>query len=161
MNMKLTDIISKNAIVAQLKSKDKKGVIKELAQVVRSVYNPSKLGVNDIVKAIMSREKTGSTGVGSGVAIPHAKVDEVKTVIGAFGRSAEGIDFDAVDGGLVHLVFLILAPADKEKANLHVMALQKMMQAVRHPHFSQFLKNAKTAKEIEEIFRDVDEAVTV
>ena len=91
--------------------------------------------------------------------VPHAKLDGIKNVIGAFGRSSAGLDFNAVDGEKVHLVFLILSPPSKSEE--YLQALQKVMMAIKRQNFLKFLKAAKSAKEIEEIFREVEEAAPV
>jgi mannitol/fructose-specific phosphotransferase system IIA component (Ntr-type) len=157
--VKLTDFITRKAIVAHLKSKDKKGVIQELVQAVRKGHEGEKFGVAEMVEAIMQREKVGSTGVGGGVGIPHAKLDGIRNVVGAFGRVSAGIDFSAVDGEQVQLVFLILAPPSKNEA--YLQALQKIMGAIKRPHFLKFLRSAKTPKDIEDIFREVEEPAAV
>lgn len=157
--MKLTEFISKKAILLNLKSKDKRGAIHELVQAMRKSYEAEKFVVTDIVEAIMQREKIGSTGVGGGVGVPHAKLDGIKSVIGAFGRSSQGLDFSAVDGEAVHVVFLILSPNAKNEA--YLAALQKVMGALKKPNFIKFLKAAKTPKDVDDIFREVEEVAPV
>lgn len=153
--MKLTDFISKKSIIPDLKSKDKKGAIQELVQAARKASDGERFSVADIVDGIVQREKKGSTGIGGGVGIPHAKLDGIKNVIGAFGRCPTPIEFAAVDGAPVSLVFLILSPPSKNEAYLH--ALQKVMTALKRPNFVRFLQGAKTVRDIEEIFREVEE----
>ncbi len=153
--MKLTEFISKKAIIPNLKATDKKGVIQELVQAARKGCEGERFVVADIVEAIVQREKIGSTGIGGGVGVPHAKLDGIKNVIGAFGRCSPGIDFNAVDGEAVGLVFLILSPPSKGEA--YLKALQKVMTALKRPNFVKFLRSAKTARDIEEIFREVEE----
>lgn len=157
--MKLTDLIPRKAIIPELKAKDKKGAIQELVQAARKAHEGEKFDVDDIVNAIVAREKTGSTGIGSGVGIPHAKVEGVKDVVGAFGRVHPGLDFSAVDGEPVQLLFLILAPPSMGDAYLQI--LRKIMGAIRRPNVVKFLKAAKTAKDIEDVFREVEEPAPV
>ena len=157
--MKLTDLIPRKAIIPELKAKDKKSAIQELVQAIRKAHEGEKFNVNDIVDAIVAREKTGSTGIGSGVGIPHAKVEGVKDVVGAFGRVQPGLDFNAVDGEPVQLVFVILAPPSQGDAYLQI--LRKIMGAIKKPNFVKFLKSVKTAKDIEEVFREVEEPAAV
>jgi PTS system nitrogen regulatory IIA component len=157
--VKLTDLIPRKAIIPELKAKDKKGAIQELVQACRKAHEDEKFNVNDIVEAIVAREKTGSTGIGGGVGIPHAKVEGVKDVVGAFGRVHPGLDFNAVDGEPVQLVFVILAPPSKGDAYLQI--LRKIMGALKKPNFTKFLKSVKTAKDIEEVFREVEEPAAV
>ena len=153
--MKFTDFIGKKAIIPVLKATDKKGVIQELVQAARKSAEGERFVVADIVDAIVQREKIGSTGIGGGVGVPHAKLNGIKGVIGAFGRVAYPIDFSAVDGEKVSLIFLILSPPTK--GDDYLKALQKVMLALKKPNFTRFLKGAKTVKEIEEIFREVEE----
>ena len=157
--MKLTDFLPRKAIIPTLKAKDKKGAIQELVQAARKANEGEKFSVAEIVDAIVAREKIGTTGVGGGVGIPHANLDGVKGLIGAFGRSAAGVDFSAVDGEKVHLIFLILAPPTKNE--LYKSALQKVIQALKRPNFVKFLKIARTAKDIDDIFREVEEVASV
>lgn len=157
--MKLTDLIPRKAIIPELKAKDKKGAIQELVQACRKAHEGEKFNVADIVEAIVAREKTGSTGIGSGVGIPHAKVDGVKDVVGAFGRIQPGLDFNAVDGAPVELIFLILAPPSQSDAYLQI--LRKVMGAIKKPNFVKFLKTGKAAKDIEEVFKEVEETAAV
>lgn len=153
--MKLTEFISKKAILPVLKATDKKGAIQELVQAARKAYEGEKFAVSDTVDAIVQREKIGSTGIGGGVGVPHAKIEGVKNVIGAFGRAAIPFDFNAVDGQPVNLIFLILAPPSKNES--YLKALQKVMAALKRPNFVKFLRSAKTSRDIEEIFREVEE----
>lgn len=157
--MKLTEFVSKKAIIPNLKAKDKKSAIQELVQAMRKTYDGERFVTAEIVDAIIQREKIGSTGVGNGVGVPHAKLDSIKNVIGAFGRSSAGLDFNAVDGEKVHLVFLILAAPSKSEG--YLQALQKVMTAIKRPNVVKFLKRAKSAKDIDEIFREIEEVAPV
>jgi mannitol/fructose-specific phosphotransferase system IIA component (Ntr-type) len=153
--VKLIDLIPKKAILPALKATDKKSAIQELVRTVWKTSDGDKFAVEDIVNAIVQREKIGSTGVGGGVGVPHAKLDSIRNVVGAFGRTSAGLDFNAVDGEPVHVIFLILAPTAKVEP--YLQALQKVMGAIKRPNFVKFLKNAKSVKDIEEIFREVEE----
>lgn len=153
--MKFTDFISKKAIIPTLQASDKKGVIQELVQASRKAYDGERFVVADIVEAIVQREKIGSTGIGAGVGVPHAKLNGIKNVIGAFGRVAHPIDFNSVDGEKVSLIFLILSPPSK--GDDYLKALQQVMLALKKPNFIRFLKTAKTGKDIEVIFKEVEE----
>ena len=157
--MKLTELIPKKAILPDLKAKDKKGAIQELVAAARKAHDGERFVVAEMVEAIVAREKMGSTGIGGGVGIPHAKLDPIKGVIGAFGRSSAGLDFNAVDGEPVHVLFLILAPASKNE--VYLRCLQKIMSALKRPNVAKFLKAARSVKEIEEVFKEVEEPAPV
>jgi mannitol/fructose-specific phosphotransferase system IIA component (Ntr-type) len=107
----------------------------------------------------MEREKLGSTGLGSGVAVPHARAQGIRTVMGAFGRHPKGIDFSAIDGEPVHLMFMIISPASQPEE--YQRALKCVMEAIRQPNFTKFLRNASTAREIEDTFREAEELIRV
>src|SRR5262245_57079817 len=158
--MKLHELVGRKAIVPALKSQDRKGVIQELVTAMKKAYPTEKFAVADLVDAVMKREsQVGSTGLGGGVAIPHAHVDTLKNVIGAFGRASKPVEFNAVDGQPVTLFFLIASPAGKKEA--YIQALQKTSAAIRTPNFVKFLRGAKTAKDIEDVFREAEEFAKV
>src|SRR5439155_19607186 len=136
--VKLTELISRKAILPLLKATDKKAAIQELVQAARKAYEGERFVVSEIVDAIVQREKIGSTGIGGGVGVPHAKLEGVKHVIGAFGRSSTSFEFNAVDGQPVNLIFLIIAPPSKNEA--YLKALQKVMAALKRPNFVKFLR---------------------
>lgn len=119
-NMKLSKFCSEDLITFNLKSQDKDGVLKELVELA----SKSKLvkSSEELLKDVMDREELVTTGVGYGVAFPHAKTKATKGIVIAFGRSEKGIDFDAMDHKPVNLFFLIAAPEDAIGAHLNVMA---------------------------------------
>ena len=158
--MKLHDLMAKKAIVAEVKSGDRKGVIQELVSAMKKAHPAEKFSAAEVAEAILKREsQVGSTGLGGGVAIPHCHVESVKNVIGAFGRSSKGVEFSAVDGQPVHLFFLYVAPTGKKET--YTEALKKTASAIRTPNFVKFLRAAKTAKDIEDIFREAEELAQV
>jgi PTS system fructose-specific IIA component/PTS system nitrogen regulatory IIA component len=118
--MKLSKFCEEDLITFGLKSKTKDAVIRELVELAaKSKMVKDK---EELYRAVIEREKLVTTGVGYGVAFPHAKTKAVKGVVIAFGRSPEGIDFEAMDRRPVRLFFLIAAPEDAIGAHLNVMA---------------------------------------
>ncbi len=118
--MKLSKFSEENLIVFDLQAASKKGVIEELVDLI----NVSNM-VSDkdmLLKDIKDREELVTTGIGYGVAFPHAKTKSVKGIVIAFGRSNEGIDFEAIDHKPVNLFFIIAAPEDAIGAHLNVMS---------------------------------------
>jgi nitrogen PTS system EIIA component len=152
--MKLSGFIIKTTIIKNLKATDKKGALEELVNAIKKAYRLPTLKTNATMDELLKREKIGSTGIGNGIGVPHAKIKNLTNVLGAFGRSDTGIDFDALDGEPVHLIFLILAPTDQPESNLQ--ALQRVSQAIKQPNFCRFLKEAREEKSIIELFREVD-----
>ena len=150
--MKLMDLIVKEAVIVDLKSKDKKGVIRELTE---ALVKTKKISSGEkIVKILLDREELGSTGIGSGVAIPHGKTDEIDQMIVAFGTSREGIEFESLDKEPVYLVFLMLAPVDS--AGGHLKALANISRMVKEKHCRQSLREACGVEEIIKIIKEED-----
>lgn len=118
--MKLSKFCSEDLITFDLKSTEKEKVLEELVDLVSksALVKDAKQLIDDVKE----REELVTTGVGYGVAFPHAKTKATKGIVIAFGRSVEGIDFDAMDHKPVHLFFLIAAPEDAIGAHLNVMA---------------------------------------
>lgn len=118
--MKLSDFINKRLINLSLQAKGKKETLEELADLLaRQRIIPDR---ERLVSVLMERESLGSTGVGNGIAIPHAKTDLAKKMVIAFAKSDKGIEFDSLDGKPVYLVFLIIAPEGAHETYLRVLA---------------------------------------
>jgi len=118
--MKLSKFSEENLIVFDLKANDKEGVIEELVDLINGSNMVSDKDM--LLKDIKDREELVTTGIGYGVAFPHAKTKSVKGIVIAFGRSNEGIDFEAIDHKPVNLFFIIAAPEDAIGAHLNVMS---------------------------------------
>ena len=142
--MKISDLLIKDRISLDVKSTTKVDIIKELARL------HEKTGVlNDYdgyVEALMAREAQSSTGIGEGIAIPHAKTKYVKKPALAMGRKPEGIDYDSLDGEPATLFFMIAAPDGAN--NTHIETLARLSQLLLDDDFKEALENAKTADEM-------------
>jgi PTS system nitrogen regulatory IIA component len=124
--MQLSDFIGSDAIFPGLKATSKKQLLQELATLAGDVAN---IDSRRIFEALLQREKLGSTGLGHGVAIPHGKFEQLDKVYGFFGRLKQPVDYDAVDGEPIDLVFLLLAP---ESAGAdHLKALARISRLLR------------------------------
>lgn len=133
--MKLSKFCEEQLISFDLQALAKSGVIEELVEMAAK----SKLvkDKNLLLKDIITRENLVTTGVGYGVAFPHAKTKATKGIVIAFGRSDQGVDFEAMDRQPVHLFFLIAAPEDAIGAHLKVMA-----------HLSYLMKSEKNREKL-------------
>ncbi len=118
--MKLSKFCDETLVDFNLKAKAKDEVIDELVGLMSSSHMVKDRA--ELLKDIKDREELVTTGVGYGVAFPHAKTKSVKGIVIAFGRSDQGVDFDAMDHKPVHLFFVIAAPEDAIGAHLNVMA---------------------------------------
>src|SRR6187397_2411620 len=140
MSMMLTDSVAPNAVVAALKVNGKKQAIQELAARAAELTGQSE---KEILEILLQREKLGSTGVGSGVAIPHGKLPKLGRLFGLFARLEKPIDFEALDGHPVDLIFLLLAP---EGAGAdHLKALAKVARLLRDPQIAKKLRDSRDA----------------
>lgn len=150
--MKLSKFCEENLISFELKAKDKEEALKELVDLAsRSSLVKDK---TELLKAVVEREKLVTTGVGYGVAFPHAKTKAIKGIVIAFGRSKAGIDFEAMDKKPVYIFFLIAAPEDVIGAHLNVMArLSYIMKSEKN---RDALMKIKSPKELLEVLDSVD-----
>ena len=149
--VKILDFLSRDAILADLKGRTKKEVIEELVLALGNRIKDSK----KIINVIMEREELGSTGIGQGIAIPHGKSESMKEIMAAFGISKKGIDFDALDGEPVYLIFLLLAPPDA--AGAHLKALAKISRLLKDKFFRQALRETTNVEEVIKIIKEEDE----
>lgn len=127
--MKIVDYLSENDVLSRLHASSREGVIKEMVDHLKQsgkIDDPEKL-----VNILLDREMLGSTGIGHGVAIPHGRLSGLDEILLVFGRSPEGVDFDAHDGEPVNLFFLLVAPEDS--AGLHLKTLARISRIVKNP----------------------------
>jgi PTS system nitrogen regulatory IIA component len=153
--MKIMEFLSKKAIVMDIKATKKEDVVKELADALVEGGDIDKCHRNKLVEALMSREALGSTAIGQGVAIPHAKVDCVDKLIAAFGISKKGVDFDSLDGEPAYIFFLLVAPQDS--AGPHLKALARISRLLKDKYFRDGLRTAVDDKTIIKIISQEDE----
>ena len=148
--MALIDLISENIVKVPLESTTKTEAIAELIDVlVRAgkVRDKSK-----ILEAVLKRENLGSTGLEKGIAVPHAKTEEVSSLMLAIGISLKGVDFNAVDGKPSKVFFLMLAAPDQ--SGPHIEALAEIARMTRSEAFCRLLTSATSAKEVVELFKE-------
>ena len=148
--MKVFELIKESFILTDFKSDDKKDIINELIDLHKEDDN-----VNDIEKvrmAIHDREKEMSTGIGKGFAIPHGKTNAVNDVIVSFGKTTRDIDYEALDGNPVHLVFLLVGKVDL--VSKYIKLLSRISQVMNKDDFREKILNAKTKDEIINIFKE-------
>ena len=151
--MKFSELINKNYIISELKGSTKKQVLEELVEALAS--NNVEIDKVVLLNALLEREKLGSTGIGDGVAIPHGKLNGLDNIILLFGKSGQGVDFDAIDRKPVCMVFLLVAPADS--AGLHLKALARLSRMLREKEFKNSLLMAPDAETLLKIIIDKDE----
>jgi fructose-specific phosphotransferase system IIA component len=155
MAMKIMDFLSKKAILTDIKSTKKEDVIKELVDYLIASDDIEKRCRNKLIDALMTRESLGSTAIGQGIAIPHAKSDCVNKLVAAFGISKKGIDFDSLDGEPAYIFFLLVAPQDS--AGPHLKALARISRLLKDKYFRDSLRACTDDKGIIKIITQEDE----
>lgn len=137
-----------------LLSNTKADVLAELINVL--ISSGLKIDRAKAIDVLQQREKLGSTGIGDGVAIPHGKISELSDLVVAFGRSKNGIAFDAIDGKPVYLFFLLLAP--ENSTGQHLKALAKISKMLKTPNFRKKLIDAKSTSDLYKVIVEQDES---
>jgi len=155
MTMNIMDFLSKKAILTDIKSTKKEDVIKELVDTLIDAGDIEKRCRNKLIDALMTRESLGSTAIGQGIAIPHAKSDCVSKLIAAFGLSKKGVDFDSLDGEPAYIFFLLVAPQDS--AGPHLKALARISRLLKEKYFRDNLRACTDDKSIVKIITQEDE----
>ena len=124
--MELTDLLDGKCVVANLRATSKKQVLQELARRAADITN---IDERKIFAVLMDRERLGTTGVGSGIAIPHGKLPELDRLYGIFARLEKPVDFQSIDERPVDLIFVLLAP--EEAGADHLKALARVSRLLR------------------------------
>ena len=152
--MKFADFVKSDAINASLQAIDKETVIRELVTSLVEIKEIADADLDSIVEAVMKREELGSTGIGRGVAVPHTKHPGVDQLVGTIGISAEGVDFNSLDGERVQLFFLLISPPDRPGD--HLRALENISRQLRSDTFCRFLRNSDSSDDIRQLLDEAD-----
>lgn len=153
--MNIMSFLDERAVSVDVKAHQSKDeVIRELVELLVKSGAIKEREVNKLVQILLKRESLGSTGIGQGVAIPHGKSDAVTRLVGAFGISRTGVNFDALDGEPAHLFFLLVAPEDS--AGPHLKALARISRLLKDKHFRDTLRAAKDARTVVTIIDEED-----
>jgi PTS system nitrogen regulatory IIA component len=151
--MKLSEILEEENIILDLKAKDKKEALEELAESIAS--RETSLDKGSLVKGLLERERLGSTGIGEGIAIPHGKFYGVSQVMITFGRSREGLDFESIDGKPAFLFFLLVAPENSD--GIHLKTLAKLARILKSSSLRKVLMEAPAREELYKAIVQEDE----
>ncbi len=150
--MKLTEILQPSCVKVPLESKDKKSAIIELVDLLDSKHLLSDRDI--VLESVLIREQTRSTGIGSGIAIPHGKCNAVKELIMAVGIADEPIDFESVDTKPVKIILLLVSPANQ--TGPHIQALAQISRLMLDEKFKEKLENSNSADEAYELLSKKD-----
>jgi PTS system fructose-specific IIA component/PTS system nitrogen regulatory IIA component len=153
--MRLMDFICTKAVSADLKATEAREAVEEMVGALAQAGAIPAAHRRKFVDAIMRREKKGTTGFGGGVAIPHAKHEDIKGVVGVVARSAAGLDFQALDGQPVRLFFLLLSNPDCPED--HLKAMEHVFRSIKNENLRRFMCQAATREELVDLLREADE----
>lgn len=150
--MKIEDLLSPDLMIMDLKATTQEEAIKEMAdlEVKQDVVNNE----DEFIKSIWAREKESTTGIGDGIAMPHARNKYINRAAVLFAKSPKGIDYNSLDGQPVHLFFMITAPAGAD--NTHLQALAKLSSLLINPDVVSALKAATKPEEVIDIFKKAE-----
>lgn len=151
--MKISELLKPEYILPSIKATDKNEIIKELVYLLKD--NSDIKSIDKVYAAVTEREKIMSTGVGKGFAIPHAKTDAISSIVAAFGRTDVPVEYNALDGEPVNLIFLLVG-----KENLvgpHIKLLSRISRMMNKDEFRKNLTNAKDTSDILRIISEEEE----
>lgn len=150
--MKILEVLPKEAIITDIKSKVKNEVIEEL---VASISKITGIKSAELIKVLLERERLGSTGIGGGIGIPHGKLKNLESLIMGFGLSRKGVDFESIDSRPTHLFFILLTP--ENSTGLHLKLLARISRLLKNESFKKKLMKAVSSDEVYSIIEEVDE----
>lgn len=150
--MKVSSYLKESFCIMNLESQDKEGAIKELAQKLNLSGNI--LDEDRFIKDVLERETLGSTGIGHNVGIPHARTTAVRGLVIGFGRSLSGIDFNALDGKKVNLIFLM--GANNKELNLYLRVLAELSKLLMDSAFRQALMVASNPNDVIKVVKQFE-----
>ncbi len=156
--MKLSDFVVGEAILVDLQATGKEEAIREM---VRSLCQAGRLAEADmdgVARAILGREELGSTGIGQGVAVPHTRHPTVDRLLGTVALSRHGVDFAALDGDPVTILFLLISPPNQPGD--HLRALENISRHLKDERFVNFLRHAKSREAIVELLAEADQGTS-
>ena len=152
--MKLSDFVVSDAILTNLSVPNKEGAIRALVSGLTTAGVVTADAEESIVAAILKREELGSTGIGNGVAVPHTKHPSVTKLVAAIALTNQGVDFQSLDGGAVHILFLLISPPDRPGD--HLRGLENISRHLRNQNFCNFLRQAKTKEAVISLLHEAD-----
>jgi fructose-specific phosphotransferase system IIA component len=153
--MRLTEILKPQNILTPMQATTKNQAIGELVALLAK--NGEIQDANSVLNAVLEREMTRTTGIGNGLAIPHGKCSGTSQLVMAIGKLATPIDFQAIDGRPVSLIWLLASPPDKTGPHIH--ALARISRLMTSDKFRQALTQAKSAQEIYDVIVQQENAL--
>lgn len=153
--MPMTDFIVKEAILPNLTATGKEAAIREIIDSLRATGHIDAGVAEEIVRAVIKREQLGSTGIGRGIAIPHAKHPSLDRLTGAIALSKAGVPFESIDGEPVYVFVLLISPQDRPGD--HLRALENVVRLMRDDNFVKLLREADSKDAVWKLLDDPPE----
>jgi len=148
----MIDMFCEEAVMIDLAADTKQAALEAMVRQAIEAKVLPKTRRDQAVEALMERENRGSTALGGGVAIPHAKIPGLQKIAGLVARSVDGVEYRAIDGEPVHVFVMLISP--ESKADEHLSTLRWISGAARDPDFQSFIRQANTAADILEVLRE-------
>jgi mannitol/fructose-specific phosphotransferase system IIA component (Ntr-type) len=148
----VTDLFSPKAVIPDLQAVGRDEALEEMVKVAVGAGVLPRTRRQQVLDALLEREKRGSTGLGRGIAIPHAKIAGLRAHAGLVARSQPGLDFRAVDGERVHVLVMLISPDARQEEHLATLRWVSLM--ARDPDFVSFIRQARSAEDIFEVLRE-------
>ena len=155
--MKFSDFVKVDSILTKLEATTKEGVVREMVESLAKEGGVPAESVDDVIGAVMKREELGTTGIGRGIAIPHAKHPGVSAIVGTVAISPEGVDFSSLDCQKVNLIFLIVSPPDAGES--HLRALRHITAQLKNEAFCRYLLQSRTREDIVNLLNEADDGM--
>lgn len=152
--MRLRDIVVEKAVLPDLEATDRDAALAEMIDALVAAKAVSKGLRDEFIKAIVKREKRGSTGFGHGVAVPHVKHTAIKGMAISVAISHKGVEFNALDKQPVYSIFLLLSPDDKPED--HLDAMEAIFGSLSQETFRRFLRQATTVEDVMTLLEETD-----
>lgn len=152
--MKFNDFIQRDAVIVPLVSSDRDGAIRELVDALGRAGAVEAVAVDDIVENLLCRERSGTTGFGRGVAVPHCKCERVGRMVAAVGLSGQGLDFNALDRRPVNAVFVLLSPQGGHEG--HLAAMEVVFRNLDQETFRRALRQSGSVADVLAVLDEAD-----
>ncbi|RUL86856.1 PTS sugar transporter subunit IIA [Tautonia sociabilis] len=154
--MKLSDFVVREAVAVDLQATTKEEAIREIVAGLREAGRLAEADLESVTRAILNREELGSTGIGQGVAVPHTRHPTVDRLIGTVALSRKGVEFAALDGEPVDILFLLVSPPNQPGD--HLRALENISRHLKDEQFVRFLRQARTREQVLDVLDEADQA---
>lgn len=154
--MKLSDFVVREAVIVDLQATTKEEAIREIVSGLRDAGRLSESDLESVTRAILNREELGSTGIGQGVAVPHTRHPMVDRLIGTVALSNKGVEFAALDGEPVDILFLLVSPPNQPGD--HLRALENISRHLKDEQFVRFLRQSQSREQILDVLDEADQS---